>query len=131
MFLDNHLHMLTHIEGKNFRCGTCGKSLRRRGHLTTHIFIHSGERNFKCDVCGKSLSKSYLRGNLNKHMLIHSREKISDVMLVESHFTSEETRDKHMLVHSGDKNFSCDVCGNDYAEKSFKHAPVSGHSKKI
>ena len=46
-------HMLKHEEAK-FKCGICGKMLKKKDSLIIHEREHAGIKPFSCHICGKS-----------------------------------------------------------------------------
>ena len=48
-----------------YRCLTCGKFTKNRGHMQEHIEVHIEGLNFPCPQCDKSFRG---RGGLRKHV---------------------------------------------------------------
>lgn len=92
-------HEVVHSRKKSETCGVCGRILVNRKALILHNRLHTGERPYPCNMCGEKFlsssrrlahikskhgertehcticpSKFHLRSDLNKHMLVHSKE---------------------------------------------------------
>lgn len=92
-------HEVVHSRKKSETCGVCGRILVNRKALILHNRLHTGERPYPCSMCGDRFlsssrrlahikskhgertehcticpSKFHLRSDLNKHMLVHSKE---------------------------------------------------------
>lgn len=70
-----------------FVCNLCNKTFRRKAYLRKHMNNHTDDRPYPCQYCGKV-------------------------------FRSLTNRAKHVLNHAvGPKTFTCNVCGNGFANK--------------
>lgn len=70
-----------------FVCTLCNKTFRRKAYLRKHMNNHTDDRPYPCQYCGKV-------------------------------FRSLTNRAKHVLNHAvGPKTFTCNVCGNGFANK--------------
>lgn len=71
---------------------------------------------FVCDVCGKPCK---LKGNLDKHKLIHNtRDKPYQCEYCKNTFCSISALARHKNVHTGVKPFKCDVCEKTFMQKN-------------
>ena len=57
-------HLSKHCGEKLYVCSKCGKSFRRKDHLTYHLRTHSGEKLYRCSKCDKAFIH---KGNLDAH----------------------------------------------------------------
>ena len=77
----------TTSQGQQFVCDVCNKTFRRKAYLRKHMNNHNDDRPYPCQYCGKV-------------------------------FRSLTNRAKHVLNHAvGPKSFTCNVCGNGFANK--------------
>ncbi|KAF3802257.1 hypothetical protein GCG54_00012505 [Colletotrichum gloeosporioides] len=52
-------------------CPECGKTFRRREHLSRHLDRHSGRRSHTCSICKRAFSRSGKRDTLKRHVRTH------------------------------------------------------------
>ena len=53
--------------------------------------------------------------------------KISNVNLVENHFTQADFLRRHKIIHEGQKDFKCNYCGKNFSQAG----NVRKHIKKV
>ena len=66
--------------------------------------IDRGTKGHECEVCGKSFS---LKGNLNRHLLIHKGIKSHDCEFCGKSFALKGNLTRHLLIHKGIKSYKC------------------------
>ncbi|XP_034070932.1 zinc finger protein 436-like [Gymnodraco acuticeps] len=74
----------------------------------------AGENTFGCSLCEKTFKQ---RGNLNRHMRIHSGEKTFGCSVCKKSFAQRGNLKQHMRVHTGEKPFICSICKKSFADR--------------
>ncbi|KAK9752343.1 Zinc finger, C2H2 type [Popillia japonica] len=136
----NHMLYETVRTGeKPFGCEVCGRSFAYKRHLTKHVKAHEQvkvvetdyfqqmlreepslvqhksiymrEKPVCCEICGRGFTR---KCHLANHIKAHMREKcfVADL-------SQEETDTKeNVLADSAKRRFSCELCGENFPEKS-------------
>ncbi|XP_037545269.1 zinc finger protein 16-like [Nematolebias whitei] len=75
----------------------------------------SRQNSFSCEDCGKTFNR---KGNLKRHVIIHTGEKEFVCDLCGQRFGRKSTLNTHMIVHTGQKAFACDLCGQGFGRNT-------------
>ncbi|KAK7067725.1 hypothetical protein SK128_024832, partial [Halocaridina rubra] len=74
-------HNKLHTGEHSFVCDVCGLGFIDNNRLLIHVSrSHTGLKPFECSVCSKSFTRS---SDLNRHVKIHDKEKLDDLLLDE------------------------------------------------
>ncbi|XP_077364436.1 zinc finger Y-chromosomal protein 1-like [Festucalex cinctus] len=113
-------------------CHFCGKEMKFRSQLATHLLTHSDERPHLCDICGRKFCRGY---QLERHkLLVHpdgataaDEEDGEDGSLqcdvCGKRLKTEALLAAHSRVHSANKPFRCSLCPRRFAN----HACMKRH----
>ncbi|XP_025836390.1 zinc finger protein OZF-like [Agrilus planipennis] len=89
--------------------------------------LHTGKKMYEhaCQVCQKRYSR---KRNLDRHMLIHSKENPLKCETCGRRFLKEITLIRHRKRHKGKHSFECPTCGKRFKKKS--KCPVCVHTEE-
>ena len=116
----NHVKLI-HKGIKDFSCDQCGEKFAKRIYLEDHVQMkHTEEgraRNWFCEYpgCGQAF---YKKGHLDRHVIIHSKEKPFQCDQCDKSFAQHGGLVEHIRVHTGEKPFTCHLCGTAFRQTS-------------
>uniref|UniRef100_A0A4W5PSA8 C2H2-type domain-containing protein n=1 Tax=Hucho hucho TaxID=62062 RepID=A0A4W5PSA8_9TELE len=95
--------------GKNYWCSDCGETFKERQERDTHeCIVYKGERPFSCSECNKDFERQY---HLKKHHSEAPTRFTCDICGMT--IMNKGNINRHMLTHTK-KPFSCDICGENF-----------------
>ena len=124
---EHELRKHGNTEHGTISCEFCGMTFVHNFRLRKHVFdAHENKRPFICDICSKTYKH---KGKLADHLLTHSGEKNFLCTREEcgKAFTTKTTLIQHERVHTGVKPYSCDECGQSFAQRNSLNVHNTAH----
>ncbi|KAK7026099.1 hypothetical protein SK128_015035 [Halocaridina rubra] len=118
-------------DGYLFRCSTCKKTYKKKGHLERHLLKHSNKVEFtaqKPHICKECGYRASSLGNFKRHLLIHSNERPFRCSVCMKSFRQKVHLRDHERTHTGEREFECEECGATFVQKSSLRIHEKKHS---
>eukprot|EP00039_Didymoeca_costata_P001621 m.53855 g.53855 ORF g.53855 m.53855 type:complete len:349 (+) comp10884_c0_seq3:245-1291(+) len=81
---------------------------------------------YQCDICGKIFNQS---GNLNRHRVVHTRERPFKCQICGKGFSQKSHVRTHQTVHTGLKAFECKYCDKKFSQLGHLNGHLERHRK--
>ena len=108
----------SHIErwhyGDKQICMHCGKDLRNKGSLKTHI--EKVHEKLPCELCGFLVAKSAMSRHVQSKHTPNSQKKHKCNICGKGFVAKEQLKD-HKHIHTGEKPYKCKYCSMCFASK--------------
>ncbi|XP_027227141.2 zinc finger protein 37-like [Penaeus vannamei] len=101
---------MSHIDERLFEC-TVYKVFKK----CTNEKRLAGEKPYGCKVCRKDFSH---KGDLTRHLRIHTGEKPYRCMTCGKSFAHKSNLTQHLRRHTGEKPYECFDCGKTFSRKA-------------
>ena len=105
---------------ETFTCVVCGAS--GAGTLSKHMQTHTAKPH-QCTQCNKRYKA---KGDLNRHMRVHTNEKPYKCDECDKAFRQSSVLSDHKRGHTGEKPYKCDQC-----DKAFRQSNSLTKHKKL
>ncbi|XP_060934782.1 oocyte zinc finger protein XlCOF7.1-like [Limanda limanda] len=102
-----------------------GLNTRNNKQPLSDMGCKTEKKLFSCSECGK---RCIHRGDLNRHMRIHTGEKSFSCSECGKRFTKRGSLNVHFRIHKGEKPFSCSECGKRFSHRGALNKHVRIHT---
>ncbi|KAG7213195.1 hypothetical protein KM043_002509 [Ampulex compressa] len=93
-------------------CNLCYKRFHSRVKLDNHLLLH--KEGYRCEECDEVFR---VRGQLGRHRSMKHKPATVCTICGKT-FTSVSTFYQHVLTHAGIRPYKCDVCDEDFTQRS-------------
>ena len=84
-------------------------------------------KKYVCPVCGKSFNQS---GNLNRHRVVHTKERPFRCNICGKGFSQKSHVRTHQTVHTGVKAFECHICRKRFSQLGHLNGHLDRHRRQ-
>nr|XP_012225233.1 PREDICTED: zinc finger protein 502-like [Linepithema humile] len=116
-----------------FSCQFCANKFKNQTRLDNHLLLH--KQGYKCTECNLVVI-SYRQLKYHKERM-HKPDKLCPICK-KSFMSRGNQFAQHILTHAGIRPYNCDICGEDFTQRSslFRHrknhpGPVPPYKSKI
>ncbi|XP_060946776.1 zinc finger and SCAN domain-containing protein 12-like [Limanda limanda] len=102
-----------------------GLNTRNNKQPLSDMGCKTEKKLFSCSECGK---RCIHRGDLNRHMRIHTGEKSFSCSECGKRFNRRGNLNTHMRTHTGEKPFSCSECGESFTQRNHLNTHMMIHT---
>ena len=119
-------HMAVHDNSGTRQCPHCGKMMKSRNSIYNHIqqFHAQVIKVHPCQECNKTFLQ---KGNLKKHMLLHSSERRFKCLECGRSFKYPEQLKRHEHWHREGLRYQCELCENRF----LMEADLRKHTRNV
>ncbi|XP_064117471.1 mucin-3B-like [Macrobrachium nipponense] len=117
-------HLKSHHNIQPHACPYCSKSFSSRSILVQHLWIHTGEKPYVCAVCDRPFRT---RAGLTRHKSMHSDARPFECSMCTKAFKTKIVLQQHLKLHLTGL-FTCPVCNKTFERhKSYVIHKASHH----
>lgn len=101
------------VESKSYVCPECREVFPNRHKYRVHFIMTHTNEYYTCN-CGRKFDT---KANLEKHMVVHTKEKLFPCTMCSKAFSRKKNLVQHMWIHSEHKRFECTDCHKQFNQK--------------
>ncbi|KAK2726885.1 hypothetical protein QYM36_007660, partial [Artemia franciscana] len=117
-------------EDGKFACNVCGKRLKSKQTLNTHMLLHKEDTASECPDCSRVFST---KAELKSHRsLEHEKDKrfVCPVSECQKRFKTRVALKGHETLHTGEKPYKCPICPKEIRAQSNFYTHLKVHRKR-
>ncbi|XP_045621098.2 uncharacterized protein [Procambarus clarkii] len=119
-------HLNSHHRIKPHACPFCHKSFTNRGVLVAHLRIHTGEMPYVCRICDTSFRT---QSGLTRHKSLHTNARPYECSMCSKAFKTKLVLQQHLKLHLTGL-FTCSECGKTFERHKSLAVHKASHNHK-
>jgi KRAB domain-containing zinc finger protein len=124
-----HLIVVHQAQRKVYTCRECDKVFLRRPLYTAHFVVAHTNNSLPCPYCEQKFPTNR---ELNRHKLLHTKEKQYLCNVCSKSFARKSGLTQHMWIHKEQKRFECVPCSKKFNQRvSWKTHMRSYHPELV
>lgn len=119
-------HDMTSLDGPPLRKGGAASRSKQDKNTGSLSAVPKYTAKYRCGTCGKVFNQS---GNLNRHRVVHTRERPFKCTICGKGFSQKSHVRTHQTVHTGVKAFQCNYCPKRFSQLGHLNGHIERHRR--